>query len=390
MENEQNQNLNQIPQQSVLEPVSNSENSSSLHSKWLKVGVVVVVALLLLGGAYVLNKNNSGKPTSTSVTVKLTPTTDPTATWKTYNSSAQEMSFKYPPTLKFDNPEIESFTNAEVGLIGGTPNNVIGSVVGGPNLYVNIWTLEEANKWSVLSQVPNDGKKITVDGIEEPYYIGGAPTTGTEMIIGPFQRGSLIYQIMYTGFKESVNKDIPAEFMQIISTFKFTNPATATPTPNPTANWKTYSNSQYGFSFKYNSSYLKEGSGSISGPSSPTEPLVTFGHIDPQAAGTDRNFDGFSITIVRDTSNLSFNQYIDNEIAVFQKDSRGISVENRNNFSLGNLTGGAYLKDTNYDINMYYFPFPDNKNFIVFGQTSVNSNFNNQFNQILSTFKFTN
>lgn len=59
MENEQNQNINTqtMPEKPVVEP----EKSNFLSSKWLKIGMLTVVVLFIIGGAYLLLKNQAKK-----------------------------------------------------------------------------------------------------------------------------------------------------------------------------------------------------------------------------------------------------------------------------------------------------------------------------------------
>jgi hypothetical protein len=60
---------------------------------------------------------------------------------------------------------------------------------------------------------------------------------------------------------DAVKKDQPIidseekNAQQILSTFKFTNLTTTNPSPNQTAGWKTYTNTQYGFSVQYPSDF---------------------------------------------------------------------------------------------------------------------------------------
>lgn len=101
MENEiQNQNLNTTQPQPVQPPVYKTGGGSPLNLKWLKIGVGFAILVILLGGVYALGKNNTNpKPatiTKDSVsTPTSTPAPDPTADWKTYNSSTG-YSIKFP------------------------------------------------------------------------------------------------------------------------------------------------------------------------------------------------------------------------------------------------------------------------------------------------------
>lgn len=75
-----------------------AENKGLLSSKWLGIGIIVIVLILGVSGAYLLGQNNATKtPTQKTVAVASpTPTPDPTANWKTYINTQYGYSIKYP------------------------------------------------------------------------------------------------------------------------------------------------------------------------------------------------------------------------------------------------------------------------------------------------------
>lgn len=173
-------------------------------------------------------------------------------------------------------------------------------------------------------------------------------------------------------------------------------PKYQSPTPNPTESPKTFTitktakgklltETKYGFSFEFDNN-LKECCG-ISGPTS-GEVIVALGDIPDDDAGSDRPFDGFSVTVIPNPNNLTFARYIDSEKAAFKKMGRDVPLV-KSAINLGELSGGFLFKDSTFGNNIYYFPFPDGKNFISFGQTRETVNFDGEFVKILSTFKFT-
>lgn len=96
-----------VPQGDALEPQNPNLRGSTPKSKWLMLGIVAVVLLVLLGGVYILGRNsvfkelnptNPAIPPKSPVIYQGTPTPNPTADWKTYTSDGY--TFKYPNSLK--------------------------------------------------------------------------------------------------------------------------------------------------------------------------------------------------------------------------------------------------------------------------------------------------
>ncbi len=133
--------------------------------------------------------------------------------------------------------------------------------------------------------------------------------------------------------------------------------ATVTPSPDPTANWKTYKNNDYGFTFKYpNTTKVDEEylSDSVSKFTKNKRPLMLY---------------------VRDLSNKSL-IYIDPELPL----TTGI-VKERGTKILG-LTNVDYEK---YENTTHFSNF-GNKNLPLFSIDTYTSN--QEIDMILSTFKF--
>lgn len=169
-----------------------------------------------------------------------------------------------------------------------------------------------------------------------------------------------------------------------------------TPIPEPTESPKTFTitktatgklltETKYGLSFEFDNN-LKECCG-VSGPTS-GEVIVTLGDIPDDDAGSDRPFNGFSVTVIPNPNNLTFAKYIDSEKTAFKKMKRDVPLV-KSAINLGELSGGFLFKDSTFGNNIYYFPFPDGKNFISFGQTRETVDFDDEFVNVLSTFKFT-
>lgn len=102
--------------------------------KWpIILSLIILTVVILPAGAYFLNKNL--KPLTSpmvtpSPTVKLTPTPDPTANWKTYIDNESNFSFAYPPTLSIQKRRSALFSeilvfDPKVGTRSGTMFGII-------------------------------------------------------------------------------------------------------------------------------------------------------------------------------------------------------------------------------------------------------------------------
>lgn len=174
-----------------------------------------------------------------------------------------------------------------------------------------------------------------------------------------------------------------------------------TPEPTPTgflsdetANWKVYNDQQYNFSFKHPN--LKECC-KIAGPVGNADLVVTLADNNTVTQVTDKPFDGLTVYVVnRDVSREEgFNSYISyqkngllDQYKAFTGEQPKQTGSEKNIVIAGRQ--GVSLKGFSWDnIERIYIPFPDNQKILVIakGQTSE-ENFENIFNQILSTFKF--
>lgn len=167
------------------------------------------------------------------------------------------------------------------------------------------------------------------------------------------------------------------------------NTTQITPTPepqkttDPTADWKTYTNNEYGFSFMY-PPYL-ENKGNISGPYTGVSTAIrSFSDPATMSEGTDMLFDGYVVYYVSDINALNFETYLQNEKGAMDN-AEYASMTGAKRVSLQNK-GVGFVTDTR---GYYYFPSNDNKKVVVFGYTQKNQSFKPVFDQILSTFKFT-
>lgn len=165
-------------------------------------------------------------------------------------------------------------------------------------------------------------------------------------------------------------------------------PVVATPTPDPTDDWKTYTSGTSQISFKYplNLTELPETEARVSGPitGSPTF-KTTFGDKNTILPNTDAPFDGFSIYEINTSkiSSFSFSSYLDAELKAVQSSPRGASeaaiVKVANNIS--------YI-DSEKNIRNYFILSPDSKKIEILSRVDSTAAFLTTFDNILSTFEF--
>jgi archaellum component FlaG (FlaF/FlaG flagellin family) len=158
--------------------------------------------------------------------------------------------------------------------------------------------------------------------------------------------------------------------------------------PNsPTADWKTYTNTKYNFSFKYPFNFGNEGvvSGPYSIKSSDSVDIISFSDPDTIREGTDAPFDGFSVYYVEDLNAQSFEEFLLNEKTTMDNAAYA-SMTGAKRILLDNK-GIAFVNDTR---GYYYYPLNGGQHALVFAYIQKDNNFRSIFNQILATLKFTN
>jgi hypothetical protein len=150
-----------------------------------------------------------------------------------------------------------------------------------------------------------------------------------------------------------------------------------------TANWKTYSDAKYEFSFRYPQN-LSSKTGTVAAPyTGVSVPITSFSDPKTVREGTDAPFNGFSMYVVTDMKATSFDAYVSQELTSMNQ-SVNAFMQGAKKVSLTN--GQALATDSR---GYYYLPFPDNKQVLVFAYIQADRTFKPDFDRILSTVKFT-
>ncbi|MFH1565859.1 MAG: hypothetical protein ABIB98_01515 [bacterium] len=169
-----------------------------------------------------------------------------------------------------------------------------------------------------------------------------------------------------------------------------TSVKTPTTTPDPTVGWETYTNTEYGFSFKHPN--LDDKCCGISGPASGNFSLSkTFADVDTVSPGGDKPFAGIGVHVVTDIP--SFENYIIQEKVALNKQYEAAYGSDPNHKGVQTPTTlngqtGYVLKGYSWDnVDRYYIPFPNSNNILI---VSLGKALSERFSydQILSTFRF--
>lgn len=158
----------------------------------------------------------------------------------------------------------------------------------------------------------------------------------------------------------------------------------ASATADPTVGWQIYNNQEYGFSFKYPSNFGNQGV--VAGPvKGTTVALPTFSDPSTIAEGTDKPFNGFSVWVVTDSQANSLEEYVSREVALMNN-SEYSRMQGATKIAIDN---GVRVTAPDSPQAYYYLQSPNSRIIVVLAYIQENSSFQQTFDQILSTFEFT-
>lgn len=165
------------------------------------------------------------------------------------------------------------------------------------------------------------------------------------------------------------------------------------PTPDPTAGWKTYMNENAGFLLKIPSKIEEVSSteGLVSGPFEANPQLVvSFADKSTIVKNTDSPFDGFTIYMQEvaqlKMTQFTFEKYLNEELKNVKQSPRGIQSSE----IIKKAIGGNEFSYIDYEPNIrkYFILSGDGERIALFSRVNSSQDFLNDFDQILSTFKF--
>jgi hypothetical protein len=394
----------QIPVQS-LRPEQKTEAKKPLPK--LKIAALIVLLILVLTvpfGGYLLLGKMGIHPKPSTVTIKTTtptatPTPDPTTDWKTY--TGENFTFKYPSTWIFDKsnqifkdaksefPPINGFsidfglplTDAQRKAAGYLDSATAPKIHSGFSLFYSPDPLSQKipPESFIEDTIITSTKVITVGGnIQAEEYTYACQGDCWAIV---FKQGNMVFKFSLP--TDGTNLD---QLHQILSTFKFTD---QTSQGDESTNWKTYTNPDYGFSFKYPNQFSIDGvkkdpNGISSAPyyRDSYEMTFTTGEMVPNGdTNTIKNFSGF-IVQVKPANGLTLKQYLSQQKNPYNVT---LSLEYTVLPNDGNAEETAKTNTEIYRIFKYgnYF-----YTIILFQNGAGKTSINDYISQVLSTLKF--
>lgn len=201
--------------------------------KFVFLGIGFVILLGVIGGAYFLGRNSILKelsPTAPAIPPKDpiiyegTPTPDPTADWKTFESK-YGYSFRYPSDLiasdKYSNTDVEEYFTQITNNIDESEKNNSNSMKSTSNFF-NIFITNTDSKTDLQTLKNEYSTKYRKDYSIDDVIIGGEP--GFKIKLGEYLYVTTVhngkeYKIELT----TTNSKLKSYYDQILSTFKFIN-----------------------------------------------------------------------------------------------------------------------------------------------------------------------
>lgn len=399
-------NVNQEIPPVQSQPSTKTANNLSFF-RFIAYGFVAVsIGVSIAVGGYLLGANKSKfQPVAqVSVTPSVSPALDPTASWKIYANAQYGIEFRYPLTfLQVNNSKsIVAFTDTA-------------------NKQQRLSTSPDIS-FRVISIAPADDYKATLIKDVVSSGSGSHPKSFAEFSLKTF--GDKTVYFIKTGLLEGVlsinyylvNKDkifafnlisgpvdwanpnfkpeedrLNLELQQVLSTFKFTGQAAqVTPTSDPIASLKTYQNNFFGFTFKYPVEWELSETNVENKSSS-----IVIGDPKTELAGSVNGSKLYGNKITIEAINNLNNYSIEDWIKVKNSNPVGASFIRRSNF----VIGGVSAQRGDFGCCMTYMDtlFFGRGNFlfeIMGGNLGVSRNnhyaYEDIFQQMLSTFKFTN
>lgn len=234
------------------EPAPANHNPNSVPPAHTGRDIVVIVAVLglFIGGYAVLAQKYGWWP----LYVNVIETTAPTSEWNTYTNQEFGFQVRYPGGWHSQECRDEGIASSYVLVsFGDKPDLVICNSDAPLMGYATIGASNEIpSQQEIQSTYDNldnatlrniiiDGQPATrVEGKTRQFEDPG-PEPGLNFVIIYTSKNGVGYRFIYTDVDW---QDYRTEFDEVISTFRFINSADI-------SSWKTYTNTQYGFEFRY-------------------------------------------------------------------------------------------------------------------------------------------
>src|SRR5260221_1405311 len=365
---EQNTPINPIPS---TEPPKTPSNPPLI--------ALIILVVILLGATGLLAYQNmqlQKQITKSQVNTYNSPVpsgTDETANWKTYTNTKHGYSIKYPNDWSF-----REFSSTKDGA--GFYNTASGDVIGNEPITIN-FNQRPSNDQSVpfsdyvkiaaIKEIQGFESLVLINLVTTNSGIVGYKTTWNYKTLAGEAKISL--PITYfdtklpTGETVQINlgdKNDEQIYNKILSTFKFTDQS-----QTDTSNWKTYTNQNYKFSFNYPALWTEQG------PITSSDTALVYLHSN-ETFGNGPEPLRYFVWVAKENSlpNVTFSQGVIGSYKVYKTDKLPSRVGELSAFITDDGKTYVRLSLDPYDANQ---PFTSQDKYLSI------------FNQILSTFKFT-
>jgi hypothetical protein len=330
---------------------------------WLIIGVLMFVVVVgSIAWWEEMKKQSSYSPSVREL--------EEMANWKTHTDTELGFEFRYPSDWKV---EASSELDTRNFMVSVADEKLRGfnvfSVDVTKNISLNSWIQKNEPKNPDGGTLVTKKSDITFLGLPAKEWIVFRFDHNTREIV--FEKDKSVFHIKYE--KEDPNIENFEDYLkaseQVLSTFKFTGLSTF--------NWKTYTNTEYGFEFKYPNNWsVKNENGGVG---------LTGPELAELQANNEIEIRAFDIGIFIKNTNQSADDYsknIDKGWYESYKSKTKIKIDSRD-----------AIKYSDVDAKVAHFPliaiFIQDKNRIVQIHMEYGDDAERQiFDQILSTFKF--
>lgn len=392
---EQSQNIDQSPSQTLPpQPISSSPKPKSKLSLFLLLGIIIFGLIsgiyFLLAGKGLLSPQPTPTPTQLLLTTPTT-TSNINTGWKTYTNPKYFYSLKYPPDWEVKtilaNPDPGAIRISNINIranqkidLPEADVDIIVELNLSRKLPTQEWYLDREKNMPI---VPINTKHIFITTIFRE-----CPALRVDNDSLFFSKDEYMYHISWYvsgNYNQEFKNTSEKIFNQILSTFTFLDQNQPIPTTQSldTSNWKTYTNSEYKFTLKYPPEWI--------GTEVNTEEVRFFKNLYLNNQSGTKTY--ISVTVKTNPNNQNLKEWLiaQNLISANYSEDFHTQIDET---TIANIKGLKITTPVNGGQETYYLPMNRNViqiTYIFKGQSLAEYNeLVNIFNQILSTFKFTN
>ena len=317
------------------------------------------------------------------------------AGWADFVSKLDGFSFKYPPKayIGYPNPFSNDSPTYKAVYIGPKQKNKSVKEENLTDGYIFKIVVNKIPDNRDLASIVNQKRQSFIlscpsiakisENIENAFSLSNCPADYKETFL---QDGNKVYELAQIvkgdiGYKEAYEKITD----EIFSTFKI---STVIPNTQPEDPFITYSNKNYGLSFKH----PKLDTNCCSAPKPPVGDFATLGTF-ALPSKQSKAFDGFGLYIEENTQNINFSTYLENQKKALLDDFKlvnGVEAENsKDDLIIINDKEARKLSNYAWWGDVIYIQLPNRPEIVVLSKVDyLSGSFDELFDGIISTFRF--